>query len=186
MERHTGMTKKMNCLVVLATLASTRIATADTPRPPRVADARPLVSLERFLGSWKLTGTISMGADNAKITATVLCRRASAGAAIACSGKFTGVPGAPALEESDLMGYDPGTNTLHWYAVTNLGEVHDHVANVNADPTLHFVHTGTQDGQAFKEVIDVEFVKDGKSISLRSTTSLAGHQVAVLELKGSK
>ena len=95
----------------------------------------------------------------------------------------TGIPGVAAYEETDLMGYEPNTNTFHWYAVTNAGETHDHVAQASDGNKQQFIFTGTQEGKPFKEVIDLEIGKDEKSATGRAETFVDGASTSVMKLE---
>jgi hypothetical protein len=100
-----------------------------------------------------------------------------------CTLEVTGVPGLATYVETDLMGYEPNTNTYHWYAVTNAGETHDHVAPASDGNKLQFVFTGTQEGKPFKEVIDLEISKDSKAATGRAESFVAGASASVMELE---
>lgn len=143
----------------------------------------PVANMECLVGAWKGGGTLVMGKDRAKLEATWTCKRTPGEFGVACAFHITGIPGVAAYEETDLMGYEPGTNTYHWYSVTSAGETHDHIAKYADGPKLQFVHTGVADGKPFKEVIDLEFAKDGKSVTGRGETFAGGQSTSVLELK---
>src|SRR5882724_8368324 len=119
--------------------------------------------MECLVGTWKGGGTIAMGKDKAKIDATW-------------------TPGVAAYEETDLMGYEPNTNTYHWYSVTNAGETHDHVAKVPEGNDLQFVFSGTQEGKPLREVIDLSFAGDSKSVTGRAETFVGGASVSVMDV----
>lgn len=152
------------------------------------ADAlpKPVADMECLVGAWKVAGTATMGKDVAKVTATWDCKRTAGKFGVSCTLALKGIPGLPAYAETDLMGYDAGANKYHWFAVTNAGETHDHVADVPSGNKLQFVYTGTQEGKPLKEVIDFEIGKDEKSLTLRSETFVAGASVMVLEGKAHK
>jgi hypothetical protein len=143
---------------------------------------KPVAELERLVGSWKGGGTMSMGKDTSKIDATWTCRRTSAQFGLLCTFQVTGIPGVPSYDETDLIGYEPGSDTYHWYSVTNAGETHDHVAPLPKGDAYEFVFTGKQGGQPFKEVIGLSFAGAGKTLSGRAETFLAGASTSVLEL----
>lgn len=143
---------------------------------------RPVEGMECLVGAWKGAGTMTMGKDTAKIDATWTCKRVSARWGVLCTFHVTGVPGLASFEETDLMGYEPGSNTYHWYAVTNAGEAHDHVAPATDGNKLEFVYTGTQDGKPFKEVIDLEVGKDHKTITGRAEGFVDGASASVLQV----
>lgn len=173
MERQEGMTMK-NLLSLAATLGFVSTAGAD-------ALPKPVADMECLVGAWKFTGTATMGKDAAKVTATWDCKRTAAKFGVSCTLALKGIPGMPVYAETDLMGYDAGANKYHWFAVTNAGETHDHVAEIPTGNKLQFVYTGTQEGKPLKEVIDFEIGKDEKSLTLRSETFIAGASAMVLE-----
>jgi hypothetical protein len=63
------------------------------------------------------------------------------------SDHLTGIPGLAAYDETDLMGYEPNSNTYHWYSITNAGETHDHVATPPNGSAIRFVFNGTQENK---------------------------------------
>lgn len=163
-------------LVTLA-LVAPALAAAD-PLP------RPVQNMECLVGSWKGTGTVAMGKDKAKVDVQIDCKRTSAKFGVQCSDRFTGIPGVALYEESDLFGYEPNTDSFHWYAVTNAGETHDHIMKNPGDTNkLQWVFTGTQEGKPFKEVIDMEIAKDDKSFTFRAETFVAGASTSVFDAK---
>jgi hypothetical protein len=130
-----------------------------------------------LVGSWQGTFTMAMGPQRAKIKASIDCSPASSGYAIQCKSKMTGFPGGAVAEETDLFGYDPGGGKYHWYAVTNMGESHDHVADVPKGNTVHWLYKGTQEGKPFEEALSMKFGKNEKSIAFRSSGKSAGKTV---------
>lgn len=172
----TLMTISTTTLLVLTSFA----AAEDLPKP--IAD------LERFVGTWKGSGTITMGKDVVKASAAWTCKRVSAKAGVQCALELKGIPGVPVAAETDLFGWDPGSNSYHWFAVTNLGETHDHVGKVAGldEPKLQFVYNGTQEGKPMKEVIDFTFEPGNKAFAIRAETSVGGTSVSVMELKAKK
>lgn len=169
--RHLGM----KTLPILFTILLPLTAVAE-PLP------KPVQGMECLVGTWKGGGTVAMGKDKAKIDATWTCKRVSAQWGVSCIFRVTGIPGVAAYEETDLMGYDATTNSYHWYAVTNAGETHDHVATPN-EGALKFVFEGTQDGKPFKEVIDMNMAKDSKSLTGRAESFVAGASASIMEIK---
>ncbi|MBL9017482.1 MAG: hypothetical protein JNL83_25055 [Myxococcales bacterium] len=181
MERRRGMKTLTIATTLLALTSLSSLASAeDAPKP--IAD------LERFVGTWKASGTLTMGKDTVKVSATWACKRVSAKAGVGCTLELKGVPGLPVYGETDLFGYEPHSNTYHWFAVTNAGETHDHVAKVAGidEPKLQFVYTGTQEGKPFKEVIDLTFEPGNKAMALRAETFVAGASTSVFDMKAKK
>jgi hypothetical protein len=162
---------------LIAALVLTPFAVAADPLPKQVEN------MECLIGSWKGSGTIAMGKDKAKIDAALDCKRTSAKFGVLCSFHVTGVPGMAAYEETDLFGYEPNTDTYHWYSVTNAGETHDHVAKPPTGERIDFVYTGTQEGKPLKEAIVLDFAKDGKSVTARNETTVGGAPAASLDIK---
>jgi hypothetical protein len=167
----------MKTLAIALSLSLATIAAAD-PLP------KQLEGMQCLLGNWKGTATASMGKDKVKVDITWSCKPTSAKFGVLCSAHMTGIPGVAVYDETDLFGYEPGSDTYHWFAVTNGGETHDHVAkNPGESPKLQFVFSGMQEGKPFKEVIDMEVAKDEKSLSLRSESFVAGASTFVLDGK---
>jgi hypothetical protein len=170
----------MNKLATLiATVGFASIASADSL--PKEVDG-----MNCLAGSWKATGTVSMGKDSAKVNATWDCKRTSAKWGVLCSLNLKGIPGLASYAETDLFGFEPNSRKYHWFSVTNAGETHDHVADFTTGNKLEFVYTGTQEGKPFKEVIDMTIGDDDKSFTLRSETFVDGASTSVLDIKARK
>jgi len=153
-----------------------------------IADAPPkeVVDMECLVGVWKGSGTMTMGKDKAKVDVTWNCKRTSAQFGVQCAAVMTGIPGLDKYEETDLFGFEPNSSTYHWFSVTNAGETHDHSAKAPAGDKVQFVYTGTQEGKPFKEVIDMSFGKDGKTLALRAETFAGGTSTSVFDVKAKK
>jgi hypothetical protein len=174
--------KKLTKLAALLALIAPSFA---APRPASATGAlpKPVADMECLVGQWKGGGTMAMGKDTAKINATWSCKRTSQQFGVLCSFHVTGIPGVPAYDETDLMGYEPNSNTYHWYSVTNAGETHDHVATPPTGSAIHFEFNGTQEGKPLKEVIDLDFGKESsKHLIGRAETFLAGASISVMQL----
>ncbi|MBA3395020.1 MAG: hypothetical protein H0T89_20405 [Deltaproteobacteria bacterium] len=169
------MTNTLKTLLTTLLVAIPLTAAAELPKP--VAD------LERMVGTWKGTGTLAMGADTAKLGTSLTCKRTSAQFGVLCAFRVTGIPGMKVYEETDLFGYEPHSGTYHWFSVTSAGDTHDHVAKVTTGDKLEFVYTGTQEGKPLKEVIELTFAKDGKAMTVRGETFIAGASASVIEVK---
>ncbi|MFL5304668.1 MAG: DUF1579 family protein [Polyangia bacterium] len=149
------------------------------PPPPETKD------LARLVGSWKGTGSMAIGSDKADgIKVTWTCRAVSGGSGVACDAVMTGIPGVDRYEETDLFGYDPGTGKLHWFAVTNAGETHDHVGGPWNGQSAQFVYTGVQDRKPLKEILDLSF--KGGSVDIHAQTFLDGKLASVLHATARK
>jgi hypothetical protein len=147
---------------------------------------KPIADMDRWVGQWKGTGTLRAGAETAALQASWSCQRTSAKYGVSCTFHVTGIPGVPSYEETDLMGYDGVASVYHWYSVTNAGETHDHVARAASGDTLRFAFKGTQEGKPFEEVIDLAFSENGRRVSGKAETFVAGTSVSVMELSLTK
>src|SRR5215467_12841188 len=100
----------MSKLLVIASLLVPAIALADKLPPP-------VAGMDCLLGTWRGSGSLTMGKDKAKIDATWTCKRTPGDFGVVCNFHVTGIPGGGSYEETDLMGYEPNTNTYHWFSV---------------------------------------------------------------------
>jgi hypothetical protein len=123
-----------------------------------------------------------MGKDKAKINASWTCKRTSSNFGVICTFHITGIPGIPSYDETDLMGFEPNTNVYHWYSVTNAGETHDHIARVPEGNKIQFAYTGVQEGKPYKELINLEFSDDSRTVVGRAETFVGGASTSVMEL----
>jgi hypothetical protein len=127
-----------------------------------------------LVGEWKGTGQLVMGDTKADMKLAISCKWQSAGHAVACQARFSGPPAVGTLEESDLFGFEPNTRKYHWFSVTSLGEVHDHVAEIPNGEVIDWVFNGTQEGKPYKETIRFEFSKDSKQLTFKTDTTVGG------------
>jgi hypothetical protein len=173
------MKKLTKTTALLALLAPLQVSASE-------ALPKPVADMECLVGQWKGNGTMAMGKDTAKIDASWSCKRTSQQFGVLCSFHVTGIPGVAAYDETDLMGYEPNSNTYHWYSVTNAGETHDHVATPPNGSMLRFEFNGSQEGKPLKEVIELDFNKDHKHMSGSAETFLAGTSISVMKLEMKK
>ena len=153
----------MSCSITI-TLCLPASPTSNSPlRRPALADAHPTGPLDRLVGTWKATGTATMGPDHVRVAATWTCKAVSAGAGVGCTLRLTGLPGM-VYQETDLFGVDPGTATMHWFSVTNAGEVHDHAATGSDGLTWRFLVEGVQRSRSGAADRSVTFT--GRSIAM--------------------
>jgi hypothetical protein len=179
MFRGSSRQEGMKTLTLFTTLLVTSsFAAADTALP------EPVAKLHAFAGSWKATGTITMGADTVKVTGSYTCKPVSGKLGILCTVKVVGIPGVATYEETDLFGYEPNSNAYHWFSVTAAGETHDHVAKPFDGNKIQFVYAGTQDGKPMKEVCDLELTgKKLDAMTVRSETFVGGTSMVKMEVK---
>ena len=166
----------MKTISIALALTVPALATADSlPKPVQM--------MECLVGSWKGTGSVAMGKDKAKVDIALSCARTSAKFGILCTMHATGIPGVPAYDETDLFGYEPNSDSYHWYAITNAGETHDHAMKNPGDvPKFQWTYAGTQEGKPFKEVVDFDFSAE-KTLAFRAESFVAGASTSVFEGK---
>jgi len=178
------MRKFSNVLAALALVTATAapaLADSKQPAPPQVPEQA--ARLQRLVGTWKGTATITMGKDVVKATARMQCERAAGGLGIRCTDRFD-IPGMGVYEESDIMGYDPGDRLVHWFSVTSMGETHDHKGSWDGD-TLVLQHTGpSPDGKLYSERIAMTV--SGKSIKGTSVCTVGNAVDSTFEFSLSK
>lgn len=158
-------------LVLAATIAAASPFATATETAPAPAAARfyPLV------GKW--TGNGALGAPGQPATKLSLhyrCRKVSAGAAVLCELRADGKD--LRVRETDLFGVDPATGKGRWYAVTNMGETHDHVADWPDPSTMKAQIAWTQEGKRMEENITLRLV-DARRMEFHTVVTLDGKEV---------
>jgi hypothetical protein len=128
----------MKTITMLAVLCSCAVALAKgdaptaPPLPPEVAK-----TVAAFAGKWTMDTTMTMpGAkEPMKVKEKMDCKKVSGGRAALCieSGMITGM--GP-IDFTHMIAYDPERKQVHWFAVGNSGEVHDHPCTWKDDKTL--------------------------------------------------
>jgi len=165
-------------LFALVTLAA---EPAPKPNPPAAApaskEAEPAAAkFYPFLGNWRGTGELrEAGKPAVPLTVHWRCRKAAQGWAVSCDLNARG--GEVHIGESDLMGVDPVTGQLHWYAITNQGETHDHIVQWTNAKTMTARFGWNQGGKKMEENVKVS-VPDEKTVEYRSVVTENGKEVA--------
>jgi len=156
--------------LVLATACTAAVATA-TEKAPAPAAARfyPLV------GKWTGSGALGApGQSPTKLSLHYQCRKVSAGAAVLCELRADGKD--MRLRETDLFGVDPATGKGRWYAVTNMGETHDHAADWPDARTMKAHLAWTQEGKRMEESITLRFATP-RALEFSSVVTQDGKEV---------
>ena len=172
--------------------AATALAKPGAAPPAGTATAPPsalpeeVQAIHGLIGEWRGSGSAQFGADKSSTQFQLSCTPASGGFGVQCKTHFSGLPGGGSFEETDLFGFDPGQRKYHWFSVTNLGETHDHVAQISATDTLRFVYDGVQEGKPLQEVITLRVAKNQRELEFQSTVTLAGQPVGQLSGRGTK
>lgn len=135
-------------VVVLAVTATTAWAETATATPAQVT------KLQKLVGTWHgMAKVADAGKAPVEVAVDFQCRQASGGSGVSCDTRFA-MPGGDYLE-TDLFGWNAEDGKVHWYAVTNAGEVHDHAGNFDGEKlTVHYA--GTSGGKPITEDVTLE------------------------------
>lgn len=116
----------------LSSMIAMSLAVSLTTLAPaaRADDTGPRL-VKGLTGTWKGALHLTMGADQADLKATIACAPVAGKTGVGCTAQIAGVPGLGTLLESDLFGADGAT--VHMYAVSNAGDVHDHAGGFSGD-----------------------------------------------------
>lgn len=165
-------TKILSLPLASIVIAVSISATAGESTDPAPAAAR----YYPFVGSWTGQGELSQpGQPAAKLALQWSCSEASSGHAVRC--EMTAQNDSMTMTESDLMGVDPLSGEGHWYAVTNQGEVHDHVAQWSDPKTMTANYAWQQDGKQMQETVTFKLLSE-KSLKFSSVVTADGQEVA--------
>ena len=159
-------------ILALACWSTAAVAADEQPAPP--APPAGALKLHAFVGHWTGTGEMAeYGKDKSTINVDMTCVEAAGGWGIRCDDAMTG-QGMNYLE-TDLMGYDARDNQSHWYAVTNSGEVHDHVAQWKDDANFLANHTDIAGDHKISEDITLQ-LKSPTQLEAKSTVTVDGKE----------
>jgi hypothetical protein len=138
-------------MVAISCATFLHAADAAKSAAPLAAQFYPLV------GKWKGSGKLKEG-DQAPVSLSLRmnCRKASSGWAVLCD--FRAGNSKMTMTETDLFGVDPVSGKSRWYAVTNQGETHDHVAEWTDARNMRANLAWTQEGKQMAENITFHFV----------------------------
>jgi len=135
---------------------------------PAAAEFYPLV------GNWHGQGELAeAGQKPVKLMLNLECQKVSSGWAVSCAMQAKNKQ--LIMMESDLMGVDPVTGQAHWYAVTNQGETHDHLANWLDAHTMNAHYEWRQDGKWMREDITFQ-LQDKHAMNFKSVVMSNGKQ----------
>jgi len=156
-------------VVAATSLACEYALAAEAPAKPAAAEFYPM------LGKWHGAAQLSeAGKPPVQLNMEIHCVKASAGYAVRCSDVTRNKQ--MAMFESDLMGVDPVSGQAHWYAVSNQGETHDHLARWVDASHMQAHYDWQQDGKPVRENIQVE-VK-GRHMKFKSVVTMDGKKAA--------
>jgi len=146
-----------------------------TSKLPAAARYYPLV------GHWKGKGHLSeAGQAPIALALRLTCNKAASGWAVRCA--MVAKNDKMTMTESDLMGVDAITGKGHWYAVTNQGETHDHIAEWVDRKTMKAHYAWSADGKQMVENITLMLAR-GKSMEFHSVVTADGKEVSAFSGK---
>ncbi len=153
----------MSVLFAVALGSSVAMAADNAPAPAGT-------KLDALIGTWK--GEAEMrepGKPPVKTSVDVTCRATAGSSGVSCDARFA----SPEMNylESDLFGYDAAAAKVHWFAVTNAGEVHDHVGEWTGD-RLTVRYSGRSAGKKLTEDVTLEL--GGSTLTFSAVTQIAG------------
>lgn len=79
------------------------------------------------------------------------------------------------MKASNLVGYDPNDEKIHWYSVDNHGSTHDHTGSWKSPDSLFMEHNGVRKGKSYQEKISVIF-KGREEVQLSLVATLDGKE----------
>jgi hypothetical protein len=129
-----------------------------------------------LVGMWQGEGKLQEGSQpTVSLNVHLNCKKASSGWAVIC--EMRALSSKTVITETDLMGVDPITGVGHWYAITNQGETHDHIAEWPDARTMKAHYAWTQDGKKTDENITYN-ITGAKTMEFRSIITQNGKEVA--------
>jgi hypothetical protein len=167
-----------------------------TPAAPAKAPAEVAETVGMFKGNWKLDITLSgtaIGDTPFKGKMTMSCKPTAGGTAVACDGKIAKTPTGP-WEGHTVIAYDPASKAVHFIAVSNAFEVHDHqcgswdhgMAGKSGLSCESYKGGIGPTGDAITEELMFAFHKDGKELEFTSTMTLKDGKTIVFAGSGKK
>jgi hypothetical protein len=153
----------MRTVLFTALLASFAVpALADDKPPPQLAELR------KWIGKWSGKGSITTEGKTHAVAMTYDCVESAGAAGVKCRAVITGLPGFT-YQFDDLWGFSTVDNLVHWYTVTNAGEVHDHRGHLDATGGFVVAELPTE-GKLFSE--QITFKRKPKATTITWVTYL--------------
>lgn len=104
-------------------------------------------ALQRWVGSWDSRYTVTFADGNVRAgTMSVIAEPIAKGQGVWMRAKGS-VVGIGPWEADALWGYDTEPGRVHWFAVSSMGEVHDHSGAWRDANTLDLAWHGMEEGK---------------------------------------
>jgi len=132
----------------------------------------------RLEGRWQANAKLSMGDQTHSFVYTLHFRKTAGGAALSMD-EHADVAEIGKLFGSNLIGFDPYENRLHWFSVDNFGTTHDHIGQLVGPSHLRLTHQSQREGKPFHEFV----WRAANEISAKLVATLGGQVVETLEGK---
>lgn len=161
------------CAVSTASLSGSALAADQKPSPAQVA-------IKSLIGKWTGKGTIHSEGKTHKVTMSWDCAAAAAGTGAKCKATIVGIPGFT-YEFDDLWALSPADGLVHWYTITNAGEVHDHQGHLDTTGGQLSAHVAVS-GKMLSEVITFKCKNNAVTMSWVTTLGGAPHESGQIEL----
>ena len=170
------------------------------PVPPAKPKAPPETAetVSMFKGNWNFDATLSAtgvpGMEKPfKGKMSMTCKAIVGGNAAACDAKMLKTPMGP-WEGHFVIAWDPFSKAVHFMAVTNMFEVHDHVcgqwdhgmAGKSGLMCTPLKGGSGPTGDEITEDVMFSFHKDGKELNFTSTSKMKGGATFTFEGAGKK
>lgn len=144
-------------------------------QPAAAAQRSPAKPFFALVGIWNGKGQLTeAGGKPVALRLHLICTKAAGNWAVTCD--MTARGHGMFMREADLMGVDPITGQGHWYAITNQGDVHDHLTQWTDRRHMTAQYTWTQDGKKMEEHITVTLPRR-HAMQFRSTVTADGNEV---------
>jgi len=72
------------------------------------------------------------------------------------------IEGLGAYEEANLLAFDRGEKSYHFFAVTNTAAAYDHKGKWLNDDTISFLYEGLQDGKSYREELLIKILNQNE------------------------
>jgi hypothetical protein len=174
MTRSHKLSLSLGLLAVLSLGPQGRALAAD-PQPPPAQ-----LAIKGLIGKWSGKGVIKSEGKTHKVTMSWECVAAAGGTGVKCKAQILGIPGFT-YEFDDLWALSPADGLVHWYTITNAGEVHDHQGHLDTTGGQLAAHVAIG-GKMLSEVITFKCKQSSFSMSWVTTLGGAPHESGQIEL----